>query len=561
MHHYFKSRAFLALLGVLCIAAILRFWNCPSWEFRFCDEGYMLLPSVQLHLLERAEPVYYYYFGLMRWISLGCKLFGFTQPGALAWAAVNGMLAVVAAYAFASMFLRQRAALLFTFAFATCKYLLFYHRSNLCAGYAILFLLVCMAASALTFNLYGLLPCLRLEISERIKRFRLLVAILSGILWGVLFTVRMDSFVILAGVCGALFLALLIKRRELGLFSKDYLRFAGLGFLQLSSGVFFYCLFVLSIWKCIKWPPAIAFYKEHFLMPSSGWSEGQWHPFLFEHLHHFCGIPLLLLSVIGLASVIAGVKRIDLFRLWMLLCLGGLAAAAMLSPIPYPRAHIYFVIFLLFFWVWGVESVVDWLAERGKLKPVLTILLLGGLTFFQEFKLALPLLNGQSGYRKAIAFMAGRGPSLNTFHTHSWPVIRCSFPYQGVFFISDVARDSKTYGDFCWNLREGVNKHATRYLISDHNLTYLCKNSSIVQQFILSNAPSFIAYNDFGEDMQTCLDAFASLNKNVLFNNYIIVYDLCALKMAEAPEPYTDNADMDTRFKEKLLNSGLDFKR
>ena len=141
----------VALFFFVCLAAVLRFYHLDQMGFRFCDEGARLMHPKLLNENQN-YPSLYYKHGLMFWIFLGLKIFGFTCYGALSWSIVCGLASIFLVYALWARFSSEKTALLGAIVYGMNYYIFYYQRSNMSDGYALFFFILTLLLLVIAFQ-------------------------------------------------------------------------------------------------------------------------------------------------------------------------------------------------------------------------------------------------------------------------------------------------------------------------------------------------------------------------------------------------------------------------
>lgn len=504
------------MAAALAIGAFLRFYGLTNAGFRNCDEGYYFYPGKFMEIYRNPEPFLYYYHGTIAWVKLGCSMLGFTPEAALIWAALNGLAAVLALFVFVKRLAGTKTALLAAVAVTFNYYAVYYSRCNLSNIYGAFFVLVALCPLA-QFAVAITQTLTRGELPKYNNRHMCFNIILTGLVAGLLFHVRVSSFLFLTGMGCALFITALCRAGKekcpgLALIMASY------GVLFIISTVFSYAAFIIAIEPWVDWPQTIVWYKRQLPFLTGGTSKG-WAPYLTEHLWRLCGAPFLAIAAIGVISETRCIKAIPMPRLWLLICLWGSIIGLLTLGIPFPRAHLMPVILLCIYWALGVKML------AGKVKKYKSVFLsiIIAATFAGEAWLAWPMMNKRTGYAQTAALISAK--PANCLYNRNWPIL-LSYNEELQFVPLDVMLDNQkgqaSLEDVLANPKATGN---CRYLIIDY-YTSAFMSPSQLKRLSAATSPKAVFQNDFGNDYHNLMDMFGKIPNPTVFDRTIIVYDL-----------------------------------
>ncbi len=545
-----RSRTrFLLLALILLLAAGLRFYRLSDMGYRFGDEGYHLMYSI-LYLMHHDEPFLYFKHGLHLFIAFGIVLFDLDQAGSLCWSAVCGLLTILLFYGFTSQLANQRAALFAAFAMAVSKYILFYHRSNMSDGYALLFF--CMTSIFLIFAFRGLgfLPSVSGRQSEPGRILSWSVVVLAGLLIGFCFTVRIQTCLILIGSLFALALTLGVatNRRNTGRFlvlSGGLLLLGGVG----------YAATMFLLHDNIKWESTVEWYAKNFGIGRQ--SPEVWAPYPLIHLWSFCGWPLIVIAVTYLVYATVRIRSRGIALRWLLVYSWGLLVLFLYMGLPWPRAHVYLAFYLCIFWGLAMDqasAAVARMSRRIRYAGALGIAILCVLTAGAEIRKAKTLITGKGGYLETMQYLLANGIGDGIVTTHAWPIFRAEHRHLTtvLYEFPEHLHDADEGQVFIQFLRGRTIYENATHMVLDVHIPYACtpEQQRFLQRFCATYPPDMLVVNDFACDPQTCQDAFKVTFPESMFSRYNIVYDLrrFAAKDFELKPlaPFTTNAEMTT---------------
>ena len=510
-----KYKTILRLALIITTALILRLYHIGSMGYRFADEGYHLLHPIIL--TENPDyPSLYFKHGLMWWIYLGLHLFGFTVNGSLYFSIFCGTISVVLFYLICSRLMRGNYPLYGAALFAFSYYIFYYQRSNMSDGYALMFFCLTGYLFITAVQKLGIMP-----VFSKGKRspFAFIVLVASGLLLGFTFTVRIQTCLTLIGAGGAFAVVLLIKVFLKKKKPEIFFKYSGTVLLWCLTAVIGYSVFMLLIRHHIKWDDTLKWYGKNATItaiPPEGW-----HLFICRNLWHLCGLPFLVISAIGIVRDIYCFKKLNSFRLWLLICFAGLTAGYVKAAMPWPRAYLYLIVFMIFYWLVGADCIAGIFKKMRKDYVVTSILF---ITIVFELMLIIPFINKRSGYNDATAFI-NQNEHGALIATHSWPIFE-ALPYRhDNFLINKECRNLSTTGQFMNHLRYMFVKRRARYMILDNNIYFFPPpNPDMLKYFCRKNRPTAVYKNDFGEDYHTCMDAFGRAPVHEFCTDRIMIY-------------------------------------
>ncbi len=546
-----------SVAAILLWAAALRFHGIGRQGFRLCDEGYYLLHPMNLVYSPTAEAFLYYKHGLCLMVSWFVRGFGPAPSSVLACAAACGMITVVVTFVAVRHMFDTKTALAATAVLASLKYVLFYHRSNLSDGYALMIfaiVLTMLAALITTVERYD-------RSSSGWKRRAGPLAVGAGLLIGFSFTVRIQTCLSLLGMVGVMVLLLpwLRPKADRG---RVVWRYIGVGSCVAAASVIGYAAVMLYLGDRVDWPRTLEWYEKNLAIARV---ESQvWRPYLIGHLRdHTIGLfPLVAMAGVGLEMVRCR-RRSSPLRLWFLVCTLGLAAAHVAAAMPWPRGQLNLVYLLAIYWGVGLSGLLSWNVARpavrraGVAAILITTVVSESLQGYLMF--ALP-----HGYDTVNAYLVQRDPGSRGKRpfvaTHSWPVIGCSYG-SSPFIVYDLV-DEPDYGAFCRGLQDIHERYGARFVILDLNVTYFAGRpmNQMLQEFVLSNLPDLVVANDMANEAQCVADAVAGQPpREDMFSRRIVVYDLDRLAPILDPDGrvmrFTSDADMDRRLGARIRPS------
>lgn len=544
----FRAVLSTVAVSVILLTFILRYYNLEAMWFRFADEGYHLLHAAVLDAGKTAHTLYFKH-GLIVFLMYGLKVFGFTVPGALNFSVFCGILTIVTFFYVCRRFLAVTNSLVLAAVFSSNYYIFYYQRSNMSDGYALMFFmfnLFCLITSMQNFDIlngktkskgYGKVPGTAWSF-----------LVMSGILTGFSFTVRIQTCLTAAGVFGALGIAVLLEVFEGKRKWRDFRRLLSYAFIWIISAAVTYALFMYSIRNDIRWASTFEWYRKNLVIteaPVNGWKL-----YIFSHLFHLCSVPFLVIATMGIFSFLLKIKRLNTVRRWMLICFIGLSAGYLKMAMPWPRAYLYLIVLLVFFWGAGL-SLVCRIQQTGRIFRRAAVVILLIVTAAGELLLILPFISKTSGYRQAAIFMGRHGPG-NYYATHAWPIFSVGHKGRGFLFYPTYNKHNGSYRDLAITLKAHCDEQHIRYLILDNNVSNYFINPELLEQFVVTYLPDAVFKNDFGEDYHTCMDAFGTIPNNDLFTDKIMIYDLSEMeKLPRTPIPYYDDKRMSEVFNKR----------
>ena len=545
---------YLVLGGFILFAAYLRFYHLDDMGFRFCDEGARLMHPKTLNVT-MTTPSLYFKHGLMIWIFIGLKIFGFNCLGALTWSIVCGLFSVIFVFALWGRYASLHTALFASIIYGSNYYIFFYQRSNMSDGYALNFFILILFLITVLFQGMQIIPVNRNKhklISSPSLIF--LTFLVTGMLIGLVYTVRIQSCVTVLGVLGALGLALFLQPTRDRWKWKNVRRYSVFIVILLGIAFFSYCLFMYFIQDMVKWKETLVFYEKNYDITRKLWNV--WKPYVIINIWKLSSFSFLSFALLGVCCDTINCLNLNLVRRWLLICFWGLFFASLKMALPWPRAYLYLIFILTIYWVLAFEYILS-LKIFNNIKPplrysFLTLCLL--LTVISELTLIVPFINKKSRYNEAVAYIESKGPG-NLHTTHARPIFSMlSFPHS-TYIVYDTSRVHTIYQDFCVALKAGYEEKGVRYMVFDHNISYFGGDTRMLQQFVVTVLPDVVLKNDFGEDYHTCMDAFASPPKHDVFTDKIMIYDMENFrKIPRIPIPYFNNKRTEQIFFNRLKN-------
>lgn len=512
--------AWLLLAVTVGGAAVLRFYHLSEQGYRFCDEGYHLNLPI-LYLVDHQEPFLFFKHGLLWFIAVGISVLGLSQAASMQFSGICGLATVVLFYALLSQLFNRRVAVLGAAAMACSHYVLFYNRSNMSDGYALMFfclIALLLVQQAKAFGLWLEAPADR---QRRTSRRRWLWLLLAGLLLGFSFTVRIQTCLTLLGMAGAWGLTLLLMRRRQAV--KPVMLAAAVLLLLAALG---YALTMGYLRHNVEWNGTLEWYGKNVTV--AGAQGYEWQAYLVSHLTRYCGWPLLLLGFVGLVCLH---RRPGFGGLWLLLCWWGLLLAFLKMGLPFPRAHLYLVFFLCIFWAIAI----DWIGRRlaGVSRRVsigiAAAVVLTALTAAVEISKSRHLLTAEGGYDKVGDYLLGTDIGKEVIATHAWPIFRALHLHRTVVLYDFVdglpSEESKQHDWMIDRLRESSSANIT-HMVLDSYVPYASSASEtlFLQRFCATYPPDLVVRNEFGMDSQTSWDAFHGMLLPSMFTHYHIVY-------------------------------------
>jgi hypothetical protein len=562
-----RPAVWLGLAAIIAYAAALRFVGLADAGFRLCDEGWHLIYPQFLAGADAAPDIIYFKHGLLLWISVGVQLFGASPAAALHWAALNGLLTLVPLYFLLRRLFSPRAAAFGCLAFGCCRYILFYHRSNMSNGYSLLAYTIGALLLVHVIDRFGWADDWEAPSPDSASsRLRWLLAAAFGVWVGIVFTVRIQGCITLLGTVGAFGLAMVIcgiAAREQTLLRK-LLGYTALVAATLPLAYLGYSFVMLLLGDVVDWERTREWYGINFNIAGGGHAE--WGLYLPRYLTSFMGWPLLVLGIAGLACEcwrVGGALRAGrptMARLGFLLSALGLFAIYLKTGLPWPRAYLYAPYFLAAYAGVALDQLLG--CERLSVRTRwLTASLLLAALLACELWLSLPLYRQRSGYEAATELMnereRTRSPrSTSIIGTHSWPVVACSYRIRGARTIYKLVPKPANYRSLAVALIDAHHRHNIRFVVLDIYLTYTVRGSDLhraVQQFLLTVPPDAVFANEAAAEEQAVADAFEGDSLIIdPFAKVVVLYDLKRLAempgLPAQPLPYTSDAAMTEQF-------------
>jgi 4-amino-4-deoxy-L-arabinose transferase-like glycosyltransferase len=249
----------------------------------------------------------------------------------------------------------------------------------------------------------------------------------------------------------------------------------------------------------------------------------EWKCYIIQHLWHLCSLPFLLIALAGIFFDVKNFKKLNLIKLWLLICFAGLFAAYLKMAMPWPRAYLYFIVILIFYWLNGAFCI------SGLFKPKyrqLILLLCLIVTLIGESALILPFVNKQSGYNTALQIVKSEKKGT-IIGTHSWPIFESAEFKHDNIIIYKLCRRYNSLTEFNWILKD-IQKHYNEvFIITDNNVSFMAPDTvPLLLEYYTNNPQFLILNNDFGEDYHTCMDAFGRKPVHDFFSDKIIISHL-----------------------------------
>jgi hypothetical protein len=459
----------------------------------------------------------------MVWITAGLNVFGFSHEGALFFSALCGIFTITLFFAILRNWQSLVFSLLGLFCFSTNYYVLFYHRCFMSDGFALFFFCVELLFFICVFRLYRLLPGAPMKLAP-IKKYRLPLLIFSGLLLGFTFTVRIQTCLVLFGFIGALGVAILLKlkttpRRKI---KKIILRYIYAVIIICIFSAIGYSAFMYSIKDSTNWDSTLEWYMKN-VAASSG-NKLPWKLYMADFLWKLCGFPFLAIALLGVIWEIKEFRKLNIIRLWLLVSFLGITVFYIVMGLPWPRAYLYYVFLLVFYWSFALERIsgMHFFESRRKFK-FLALGLLVAFTALAELRISWPLFSKTSNYRPATKFIFKDG-CVNFSCAQSWPIFKSANILAKAHYISKV--DYLTYDKMLLTLKANLQNIGIRYLILDHYTSHLQTNRELLQELVRINKPAVVYQNDFGNDYHACMDAFGIPPTNDEFSDKIMIFDI-----------------------------------
>jgi len=527
-HH--RNRYLVAMLAVTVFGAVLRFWHLAAQGYRFADEGYHLLYSSFL-VWGIDEPFLYFKHGLHGLLALGLGVLGLDQTGSLRWSALLGTLTLPLCYLLWRQVEGKRVALIALFLVAVSKYVLFYHRSNMSDGYA---LFVFTGVLLLISNALWRPDVHGAHLSVRTgKRRRWITTVATGLLLGATFTVRIQTCFILVGCVAAWLTALFVRHDREGL-----RRQLPLAVIMLIAALPGYALVMLALGNTVNWPTTLEWYGKNMVLVDG--PPMAWRPWCAIHLWSYCSAAFLGFAIAGLLHRTWHWRRLRTPQLWLVLCCWGLSLGFLKTALPWPRGHLYMVFFLCPFAATGIDLAARLVARRWRrgcrFARAAAIVTLAGLVGGAELAKARVLLTGSGGYGETLRFLLDDNIGEDVFTTDSWPLFRAAHRHLTTVVYDDLKEvctagtDAEAHDAFIARL---ISRHRTpdsgvSHMVLDHTLSYRCDERIVrfVERFVATYPPDLMVRNDFGDDPQTCADAFGKALPESVFSHFNVVYSL-----------------------------------
>lgn len=531
---------------ILIFAACPRFYQLAEMGYRFCDEGYHLNHSI-LYLIDHDEPFLYFKHGLHWFNTFGLTVFGLEQAGSLYWSAMVGLATIVFLYVTLGWLVNRRVALLGSAAMAVSHYVLFYHRSNMSDGHALMFFCLVTMLLVLAARHFGLGPVQETPNDDRpaAKSWAILVA--GGLMLGFSFAVRIQTCIILVGSICAWGLALVLMRRP-----RPWKQMTSGAAVLAALAVSGYGGFMFYLRHNVLWGSTVIWYDKNFAV-----AQGElkaWSLYLVDHLTAYCSGAFLLFGIGGLIGATLFCRRAGFAMIWLVLCWWGLFAAFTVMGLPFPRAHLYLVLYLCIFWAIAI----DWIGRRvgkatgRKWLGVTVAIAIAVVSAALELQKSRTLLNSKGGYREAVAYVTATTPGKTMIATHAWPIFRASHRHQTTVlydYVNDMPDSLEVQSTwFPEKLRRSFEEIETSHMILDSYVPYGCSATAhlFLQRFCATYPPDLIIRNDFGLDAQTSWDAFRRELQPCMLARYHVIYRLERFAQADfAPRPLATATDVD----------------
>ena len=549
----FRGIPFLLLL-IICTGIVLRFYHLKDAGVKFHDEAICYIHALTLkHAMQgwHIKHFLYWYPALPFWIFLGCFITGFSLKGALLWGAINGILCIPLFYIFCSSIAPKRIALLATIALAFNYYLVYYSRTNLPTGYGIFFfcILITLLGKIRVYTEKNNTGDLTFYYTS--KQYLLFIS--TGIFLGILIHIRTDAGLFGVGMLFALYLAFLSTYKYSNIRSnfKSFINRSSFIFVILISAAISFTLFlvIFGLLDWINWDATKLFYKERYSYTHH--ANSIWGPYLLIFIYRLSSIPFWSIAIIGIINDIVKFGKINIYRRWCLIAFIGMTILLFKTGLSFPRAYVFLVVLMCFYWALGVEYLISLHFLHSKYTALILGVCLIAATFFGEFMLIYPLFKKKANYDRLAEYMASLQPG-NIIGTHSWPMLE-GLPFDfRKFLIYDLSKQCSSYKSFCLSLKYNCKNIHIRYMILDNNISYFATNSKIIQQFAVTNLPDVIFYNDYGDDWHTCMEAFQTPPIKDVFTKRIMLYDLSRpRKIPATPIPFLGSENMDEIFRQR----------
>jgi hypothetical protein len=538
-HRIYWCQALLALVAIIAAGGYLRFSGLTNNGFRMCDEGYYFNPARMMKSGQEATPILYYYHGTVAWVRMGCRFLGTTPNAALIWAAINGLACIPLVFAFAQGLLSLRTSILTALAVSCNYYLVYYSRINLSNIYGVLFTLAALYPMSRYVHLLGKAISDDAGIQPPTSRRIHLHAAVAGLLTGLLFHVRVDSFVFLCGMSGLTLIAVAIKTnwqhwpKRLRAIGVDALIFI------LAAGISC-AAFVVAYFPWFDWNQTCEWYLKN--VPFLTGTARDWGPYLYIHLWRLSSIPFWGIALIGAGAELVRIRTLPFPRLWLLLCLVGSVLGFTVIGLPFPRGHIFFVLLMTIYWAVGIRFAATILTGKARwgLPGILVM-----LTLFGEMQLMRPMLRKQARYDKISEVMT-RSPG-NLIHNPNWPIVQSYCPNQMQTVLHLILPGNYDEDDLKLLLLQAPAA-GYYYLLLDYYTT-LFMDTRMLARMALTIPPVAVFFNDYGDDWHNFMDAFGREPGHSMFSDKLVLYDMRQIRHPiQSFPPYTTEEDMEKRF-------------
>jgi 4-amino-4-deoxy-L-arabinose transferase-like glycosyltransferase len=518
----FTKNRYFYLFIILSAALFVRMYHLNLMGFRFADEGYHL-NHARLLLESPGTPSLYFKHGLIYFLYLGLHLFSFSVSGSLLFSVFCGILTCLFFYFISKRFLSTKLSILLLIVFSFNYYIFYYQRSNMSDGYALMFFCITLYFFIQALKEFGFLKN-KSEKENNIKHsgyYPYIYLIISGLLLGYSFTVRIQTCLTMLGAAGAFGLSLFFMRKKYNFKSNDLLRYFYFFAVWVFAGLAGYLIFMFYIKENVIWDSTFEWYSKNRKITEKPFFE--WKCYIIQHLWHLCSLPFLLIALAGIFFDVKNFKKLNLIKLWLLICFAGLFAAYLKMAMPWPRAYLYFIVILIFYWLNGAFCI------SGLFKPKyrqLILLLCLIVTLIGESALILPFVNKQSGYNTALQIVKSEKKGT-IIGTHSWPIFESAEFKHDNIIIYKLCRRYNSLTEFNWILKD-IQKHYNEvFIITDNNVSFMAPDTvPLLLEYYTNNPQFLILNNDFGEDYHTCMDAFGRKPVHDFFSDKIIISHL-----------------------------------
>jgi hypothetical protein len=266
------------------------------------------------------------------------------------------------------------------------------------------------------------------------------------------------------------------------------------------------------------------------VVASSG-NKNPWKLYIMEFLWRFCGLPFLAIALLGIVWEVKEFRKLNLLRLWLLVSFLGITAFYIVMGLPWPRAYLYYVFLLVFYWSFALQrfSGMRFFSERKNLK-FLAMGLLIAITAIAELRISWTIFTKTSNYRPATKFVFKDG-CVNFSCAQSWPIFKSANILSRVHYISEI--NYSTYGRMLFAMNVNLRDLGIKYLILDHYTSHLDINKDILKELVRINKPAALFKNDFGNNYHVCMDAFGLPPVNDEFSDKIMIFDIEELRMPQ----------------------------